>query len=155
MITPEILTKQYLEKDDIIQLLSTTGEEMQMLFRKAQEVKFSVLDNYVHLRGLIEYSNRCKKSCLYCGVRSNNQNIERYTLSEDEVIECAKLSHKLGYGSVAIQSGERSDKEFIETITRIIKRIKEIDGGSLGITLSLGEQTDDVYRQWFEAGAHR
>lgn len=155
MITPEILTKQYLEKDDIIQLLSTTGEEMQMLFRKAQEVKFSVLDNYVHLRGLIEYSNRCKKSCLYCGVRSNNQNIERYTLSEDEVIECAKLSHKLGYGSVAIQSGERSDKEFIETITHIIKRIKEIDGGSLGITLSLGEQTDDVYRQWFEAGAHR
>ncbi|MBQ2076530.1 MAG: [Bacteroidales bacterium] len=107
MTTRELLEKQYLEKDDIKQLLATSGEEMQMLFHKAQEVKFSVLDNNVHLRGLIEYSNKCRKSCLYCGVRSNNTNIERYTLTDDEVVECAKLSHKLGYGSVAIQSGER------------------------------------------------
>jgi biotin synthase len=28
-------------------------------------------------------------------------------------------------------------------------------GGELGITLSLGEQTEDVYRAWFDAGAHR
>lgn len=155
MTTRELLEKTYLEKDDIKQLLATSGEEMQMLFHKAQEVKFSKLDNYVHLRGLIEYSNKCRKSCLYCGVRSNNTNIERYTLTDDEVVECAKLSHKLGYGSVAIQSGERSDKDFTDRITTLIKRIKEIDGGSLGITLSLGEQSDEVYRQWFDAGAHR
>ena len=155
MTTRELIEKYPLEKEDIIQLLTTTGDDMQMLFRKAQEVKFSVLDNNVHLRGLIEYSNKCRKSCLYCGVRSNNKNIERYTLTNDEVIECAKLSHKLGYGSVAIQSGERSDRDFTDKITTLIKRIKEIDGGSLGITLSLGEQSDEVYRQWFEAGAHR
>ena len=155
MTIRELLEKQYLEKDDIKQLLATSGEEMQTLFHKAQEVKFSALDNFVHLRGLIEYSNKCRKSCLYCGVRSNNTNIERYTLTDDEVVECAKLSHKLGYGSVAIQSGERSDKAFTDKITTLIKRIKEIDGGSLGITLSLGEQSDEVYREWFEAGAHR
>ena len=150
-----LLDKQYIEKDDIVQLLATEGEEMQMLLKKAREVKFARLDNYVHLRGLIELSNICRKSCLYCGVRSGNKKVERYELTEEEALECAKMAHKLGYGSVAIQSGERNDKAFVEKITRLVKRIKEIDNGSLGITLSLGEQSDEVYREWFKAGAHR
>ena len=151
----DILNKSTLDKKDIVQLLATKGDEMKLLLKKALDVKLSRLDNYVHLRGLIEFSNICRKSCLYCGVRSDNRKVERYTLKEDEVVECAKLAHKLGYGSVAIQSGERNDKEFVDTITRILHRIKEIDNGSLGITLSLGEQSEEVYRQWFEAGAHR
>ena len=150
-----ILNKPVLEKEDIVQLLASQGEEMKLLLKTALETKLSRLDNRIHLRGLIEMSNICRKSCLYCGVRSDNRNVERYTLSEDEVVECAKLAHKLGYGSVAIQSGERNDKAFVDSITRILHRIKEIDNGSLGITLSLGEQSEEVYRQWFEAGAHR
>lgn len=150
-----LLEKQYLEKEDIVQLLATEGEDMQLLLKRARKVKFARLDNYVHLRGLIELSNICRKSCLYCGVRNGNHKVERYELTEDEVVECAKLAHELGYGSVAIQSGERNDKEFVGKITRLLRRIKEIDHGSLGITLSLGEQSDEVYREWFEAGAHR
>ena len=155
MTIEEILQKDFLEREDIIRLLASQGDEMKLLLKKALEVKLARLDNHVHLRGLIEFSNICRKSCLYCGVRSDNKKVERYTLSEDEVVECAKLAHQLGYGSIAIQSGERSDKEFVDTITRILHRIKAIDNGALGITLSLGEQTPEVYRQWFEAGAHR
>ena len=155
MSIEELLEKQHLEKDDIKQLLATTGKEMEMLLHKALEVKLARLDNYVHLRGLIEFSNVCRKSCLYCGVRSKNNKVERYTLTEEEVIDCAKLAHQLGYGSVALQSGERNDPAFVEQITRLVRRIKEIDNGSLGITLSLGEQSDATYRQWVEAGAHR
>lgn len=155
MTIEEILQKDFLEREDIIRLLASQGDEMKLLLKKALEVKLARLDNHVHLRGLIEFSNICRKSCLYCGVRSDNKKVERYTLSEDEVVECAKLANQLGYGSVAIQSGERSDKEFVDTITRILHRIKAIDNGALGITLSLGEQTPEVYRQWFEAGAHR
>lgn len=151
----DILEKDFLEKDDIVRLLSTEGEEMKALLRKALEVKLHRLDNYVHLRGLIELSNICRKSCLYCGVRRDNAKVERYTLSENEAVDCARLAQQLGYGSVAIQSGERNDPEFVEMITRIVLRIKEIDNGALGITLSLGEQSEETYRRWFEAGAHR
>ena len=56
---------------------------------------------------------------------------------------------------MALQSGERSDPEFVDRITRLVREIKKIDGGSLGITLSLGEQDEDTYKRWFEAGAHR
>lgn len=155
MQTFSILKKQLLAKEDIKLLLATSGVEMEALLQQALKVKIKHLDSFVHLRGLIEFSNICCKSCLYCGVRSKNYQVERYTLTEDEVIDCALQAHQLGYGSVAIQSGERNDPAFIEQITRIIQRIKEIDHGSLGITLSLGEQAEKTYRQWFEAGAHR
>ena len=151
----EILHKNDLAHEEIKQLLSAEGENKKKLFDRALQVKLEHLDNYVHLRGLIEYSNICTKYCLYCGVRCKNLQVDRYQLSDDEVIECAKLAHELGYGSVAIQSGERSDKVFVDKITHLVQEIKKIDNGSLGITLSLGEQTEETYRRWFEAGAHR
>ncbi len=141
--------------EEIKALLAAEGEEMESLLRRALEVKLRELDNYVHLRGLIEFGNTCEKNCLYCGLRRGNARVERYCLSDDEVLSCARLSHELGYGSVALQSGERSDPEFIARIERLVREIKMIDGGSLGITLSLGEQTEDTYRRWFDAGAHR
>ena len=144
-----------LTHEEIKVLLAAEGDDKKLLFDKALQTKLAHLDNYVHLRGLIEYSNICTKYCLYCGVRCKNLKVERYTLSDEEVIECAKLAHELGYGSVALQSGERSDKAFVDKITYLVKEIKKIDNGSLGITLSLGEQTEETYRRWFEAGAHR
>ena len=139
-----------LTHEEIKALLAAEGDDKKLLFDKALQVKLTHLDNYVHLRGLIEYSNICTKYCLYCGVRCKNLKVERYTLSDEEVIECAKLAHELGYGSVALQSGERSDKAFVDKITYLVKEIKKIDNGSLGITLSLGEQTEETYRRWFE-----
>ncbi len=60
-----------------------------------------------------------------------------------------------GYGSIVIQSGEREDREFTSFITELLSEIKTRSHGELGITLSLGEQTEEVYKEWFEAGAHR
>lgn len=144
-----------LDLDAIKQLLSSEGQEEENLIRRGLEVKLAHLDNYVHLRGLIEFGNVCEKDCLYCGLRRGNGKIARYALSNEEVLSCARLAKDLGYGSVALQSGERSDPEFVDRVERLMREIKKIDGGSLGITLSLGEQTEETYRRWFDAGAHR
>lgn len=144
-----------LDLDAIKQLLSSEGQEEENLIRRGLEVKLAHLDNYVHLRGLIEFGNVCEKNCLYCGLRRGNGKIARYALSNEEVLSCARLAKDLGYGSVALQSGERSDPEFVDRVERLVREIKKIDGGSLGITLSLGEQTEETYRRWFDAGAHR
>lgn len=149
----QLLRKESLDREDIKILLGSEGEAMQSLLRRGLEVKLEHLDNNVHLRGLIEYSNVCRKDCLYCGLRRGNLKVERYCLSDEEVLQCARMAVDLGYGSVAIQSGERSDGEFVRRIERLIKEIKKT--GDLGITLSLGEQAEDTYRRWFDAGAHR
>ena len=151
----DILHKSDLDREDIKILLSAEGAQMESLLKRGLEVKLEHLDNYVHLRGLIEFGNICEKNCLYCGLRAGNRAVERYCLTDEEVLSCAQLAQQLGYGSVALQSGERSDPEFVARITHLVREIKKIDDGSLGITLSLGEQTEDTYRSWFDAGAHR
>ncbi len=144
-----------LSHDDIVMLLSTQGGAYDQLLDRALATKLHYLDNKVHLRGLIEYSSVCTKDCFYCGLRSHNNRALRYTMTDQEVLSCARQAMELHYGSVAIQCGERSDRAFTDSITRLVKAIKALSHGTLGITLSCGEQTDDVYRQWFDAGAHR
>ncbi len=63
--------------------------------------------------------------------------------------------YEAGFGSIVLQAGEQTGENFISLITRSIQYAKRISNGMLGITLSLGEQTEDTYRKWFEAGADR
>jgi biotin synthase len=107
------------------------------------------------LRGLIEYSNVCIKDCYYCGIRKSNKNQQRYTISDKEVLESAAYAIINNYGSIVIQAGERNDAVFTAKITNLLKEISQMSNGKLGITLSLGEQTLEVYKEWFNAGAHR
>ena len=127
------------------------------LREEAYRVKVATIGPEVYLRGLIEISNICVKNCLYCGIR-RGISCQRYELSEDEVLATAQIAARRHFGSVVIQGGERTDAAFVRKITRLLKAIKSIDTGEdppLGITLSLGEQSRDVYEEWFDAGAHR
>ncbi len=151
----KIVNQDTFNKQDLITMLNADEEDRILLFKKSREVTDSLIGNKVYLRGLIEYSNVCIKDCLYCGIRKSNKNIQRYTLSDEDVIQCAIYALENNYGSIAIQSGERTDKFFISKITQLLKEIKKLSNGKLGITLSLGEQTLDTYKEWFDAGAHR
>ncbi len=151
----KILYNKDFTREELVLLLSLEGDDMKRLLDRALEVKLKEIGNEVYLRGLIEYSNVCVKSCLYCGVRSKNMNFNRYTITDEEVLDCARMAMDLNYGSLAIQSGERSDKAFTDKITYLLKEIKKLSDGKLGVTLSCGEQTPEVYKQWFDAGAHR
>ena len=127
------------------------------LCREAYRVKVDTIGPEVYLRGLIEVSNICVKNCLYCGIRRDVR-CQRYELSEEEVLGAARVAASRRFGSVVIQGGERTDAAFIRKITSLLKTIKSIDTGNdppLGITLSLGEQSREVYEEWFDAGAHR
>lgn len=151
-----ILAKDELTREEIVFLLDIddpAGEAA--LFARAYEVKRRHVGTKVYFRGLIELSNLCVKNCFYCGIRRGNASVPRYTLSEEEVLEAAAFARGSGYGSIVLQSGERQDGEFVDWVERLVRLIKEASNGELGITLSLGEQTEEIYRRWFEAGAHR
>jgi len=150
-----LLHKTYLTKDDIIQLLQSKGDDEKLLFDFSGEIKLQNVGNTVHLRGLIELSNICEKDCYYCGIRKSNSNVHRYSISDDEVLEAIQYAYDKGYGSVALQSGEIRSNAFSEKITRILQKTTKLSNGKLGVTLSCGEQTEETYRQWFEAGANR
>ncbi|MDQ1332414.1 MAG: biotin synthase [Bacteroidota bacterium] len=150
-----ILEKDYFSKEDIVSLLTAEGEERTDLFRKSAEIKEKYIGNKVWFRGLIEFSNVCGKDCLYCGIRKGNKNLKRYNLSDDEILSAARFAFENRYGSIALQSGELESSAVTGRIENLLHKIRELSNGELGITLSLGEQEPEVYRKWFEAGAHR
>ena len=112
----------------------------------------------VYLRGLIEISNICRKNCLYCGIRCGNCTVQRYELSDEQILQEAQFALDAGYGSVVLQGGERTDSAYVERIARLVRQIKELRPSEsahapafnqpLGITLSLGEQSREVYKEW-------
>lgn len=76
-------------------------------------------------------------------------------MKEEEILKGAIWAYENNYGSIVLQSGERDDSFFINFITNVLRMIKEVSDGKLGITISLGEQSREVYKKWFDAGAHR
>lgn len=153
--TSKIVEQSAFTKEDLITLLSAEEEEMLLLLAKANELKEQYTGNKVFFRGLIELSNVCEKDCLYCGIRKSNSDVHRYTLSDKQILEAARFAYENHYGSVVLQSGENASKAFGKRIEKLLAQIKSITNGRLGVTLSLGEQEPEVYKRWFEAGAHR
>lgn len=133
----------WLREDDPARLASLYGE--------ADRVRRQRVGDAVHLRGLVEISSHCVRSCAYCGLRAPNR-IERYRMTADEIIECAHEAVRLGYGTVVLQAGE--DPELTrDWVAALVTRIKRET--PLAVTLSLGERTDADLAAWRRAGADR
>ncbi len=150
-----LLEKDFLNRDDLIILLQADAVQRQKIYQKAASVKEDIVGKKVYFRGLIEFSNICAKNCYYCGIRRGNKKVDRYYLTEQEVLEAAIYAWKEQYASLVIQAGERSDKTHVANITSLLRKIHQQTNGEMHITLSLGEQTEETFREWFDAGAHR
>jgi len=107
----------------------------------------------VYIRGIIEFSNCCRKNCNYCGIRAGNTYVVRYKMSSDEIVAAAESDLRQGIKTIVLQSGE--DLTYTkEILADIIARIKKIDP-ECAVTLSIGERTEEEYRVFKEAGADR
>jgi biotin synthase len=139
-----------LNKNEIIRLLEddSCNEE---LFNAADRVRERYVADEVHLRGLIEFSNICKRNCLYCGLRASNSNIKRYRLTPEEIIKLAKKAVDYGYKTIVMQSGE-DEYYTLDIMKYIISNIKKLD---VALTLSIGEKTIEEYKEYKDAGADR
>ena len=140
-----------LTADELADMLASADEGLwREIFAAAREVKTKCGKTETLPRGLIETSNICAKDCLYCGIRKGNAKVPRYLIPEDEVAACIDEARRRGYPAVAFQAGEIES----EANTAYYERLIAICRG-LEVTLSLGEQTEEVYRRWKDAGAMR
>ena len=135
---------QILDKEEYLYLIENREVCKDLLFEKASKVRNKIYGNKIYIRGLIEFTNYCKNNCLYCGIRRGNNNIERYRLTEDDILKCADLGYSLGFRTFVMQGGE--DSFFNDEILYSI--IQKIKGKypNCAITLSLGERTFDSYK---------
>lgn len=158
MIIKDIIDKLYLEnnaaKEELNFLLDhLTEEDKKYLIQKAHETRMRTYGDKVYIRGIIEFTNYCKRNCIYCGIRRSNKNAKRYRLTLEDIEECVEIGDKLGYKTYVLQGGE-DDYYTDEKMIEIIKMIKRKYPNN-AITLSLGERSYESYKKLFEAGADR
>ena len=153
MLVIEYANEMCGKHNDIAAMLGE--EDLKALMRRAYEVKTAMWGRKVALRGLVEFSNICAKNCLYCGIRRGNAKVARYRMDESEIVDAVAWAAENRYGSVVLQSGELETEENAAFVERVLRSIRSRLGDSLGITLSLGEQGESVYRRWLDAGANR
>ncbi len=141
-----------LTSNDIIALLKVPASDATDLFSAADRVRKAYMGDEIYLRGIIEFSNFCERNCLYCGLRKGNTGLDRYRMTEDEILATAHEIADTRIPTVVLQSGEDSFYN-AEMICCLIERIKKETG--LIITLSIGERSDEDFHAFGQAGANR
>ncbi len=137
-------------KNEVIEILKDNSQN-DWLFSLADKIRKENVGDEVHLRGLIEFSNICKRACKYCGLRCENKDIDRYRIEPDDIIFYAQKAVDMGYKTIVLQSGE--DEYYSrELLCKIIKGIKTLD---VALTLSIGERCFDDYKAFKDCGADR
>ena len=120
---------------------------------KADAIRRAYYGNRVFVRGLIEFTNYCRNNCLYCGIRRDNRQVDRYRLSKEEILSCCAEGYELGFRTFVLQGGEDpwyTDEKMCAIVEGIRSRYPDC-----AITLSLGERSEESYRRLYEAGANR
>lgn len=143
-----------LTKDELIYLLDNIDEySKSYLFQLAQYTLEKTYGRRLFVRGLLEFTNYCKNNCMYCGIRRENRNVERYRLSEDEILLSLDEGYRLGYKTFVLQGGE--DPFFTdELFVKLISKIKNIYS-DVALTLSIGERSFESYKKFYNAGVDR
>lgn len=153
-IVDKLYQTHNLSNDELYTLLCNRNEELtEYLAQKARQTAKSVYGNKIYIRGLIEITNYCKNDCYYCGIRHSNSNCDRFKLSAEEILQCCETGYQKGFRTFVMQGGENggySDSEITKIISLIRKKYPDC-----AITLSLGEKSKEVYKEFFDAGADR
>lgn len=137
-----------MKKDDIVRLLRAKGEEQESLFIKARKEREKYFGNKAVIRAVIEISNHCIRTCEYCGMKTDNKELKRYSIRPEEIIDRAHKIKKMKIETILLQGGENS--ETTETTERVLQ---EIQGLGLTSILCLGNKSRKEYKRLKEAGA--
>lgn len=146
--------KNDLSKNDYAELIRNHSDsDAEYLFSLSVKLREKYYGKDVYVRGLIEFSNYCKNNCLYCGIRRDNRNVQRYRLSKEDVLTCCAEGYSLGFRTFVLQGGE--DPYFTDDrICDIVYSIKQ-KYPDCAVTLSIGEKEYASYKAFFDAGADR
>ena len=139
-------------KDTALNLLRSEGQALENLYREADAIRHREMGDEIYIRGIVEFSNICAHNCLYCGIRASNNNVKRYSMSGDEIMEAAFSMERSSLSTIVLQSGEAPGIRD-EEIGAIIGRIKKET--ALAVTISVGNRPKETYEYWHKCGMDR
>jgi len=151
-VSPHIFADALPDVATLARFISARGEASLALRTAADKLRSEIHGDAVFLRGIIEFSNYCRNLCAYCGINIDNEAVERYRMTPEEVLDTARNAKRWGCGTVVLQSGD--DPGYgLERLAGLVREIKT--GLGLAVTLSVGVLEREELALLKEAGADR
>jgi biotin synthase len=136
------------------EILHFEDNDQQILFEIANSVRQKYFGNKGILRGVIEITNACERSCNYCPMRIENEELgDRYNFTSEKILETATEIKESKVPIVFIQAGEI--RATTRTVSKAISQIKQLFDNNVIILLNLGDKSQEDYTILKEAGANQ
>ena len=125
-ILAKALTFKGLSYDEVGALIRVTDPALlDELFAAARKVKEEIYGNRIVLFAPLYASNVCGNECVYCAFRASNRQLQRKTLSCDELREQTRAMIRQGQKRIVLLAGEALGVDYILEAIRTIYEVKE------------------------------
>lgn len=154
-IIEKSLNKERLTPQETAFLLNADDPELvQMIFNAAKQLKEKIYGNRIVLFAPLYIGNECINGCLYCGFRSQNRQIVRKTLNEEELSEELYVLTSKGHKRLIVVFGEHPmySPKFIANVIQKIYAFKNKTGEIRRVNVNAAPQTVKGYEIIKEVG---
>lgn len=134
----------------IAEMLDARGAAQERLFEEASDVRDAYFGRNAVVRGVIEITDVCVKSCQYCPMRVENR-YRRYFQRPDDILASVEAIRDAGVGVVALQGGETPASTRLAA--KVIPEIRRVFDGDVEVLLCLGEKPPKDLTRLRAAGA--
>ncbi len=121
------------EAATLLNVDSNNDELMNSLFTSALFIKEAIYGNRIVLFAPLYVSNYCTQSCVYCGFRGLNKEIERSKLSRQQLVEEVEALERLGHKRILMLAGESPHynfEQFLEDL-KLASSVKTENNGEI------------------------
>lgn len=116
-----------LSSEELATLINVKDSELwEEMKQAAHEIKLKVYDNRIVTFAPLYLGNHCVNNCIYCGIRQENECIQRKHLNDEELRrEIEILAGKIGHKRLIIVYGEHPDTD-IEYMAHTMQTIYDV-----------------------------
>ena len=127
-VVQDILQKarelQGLTSNEMATLINVTDNELiHQIFEAAKDVKENIYGKRLVLFAPLYVSNLCDNNCLYCAFRSQNKEINRRALDQEEIKSETEFLIRQGHKRILLVAGESYLREGFDYILKSIETV--------------------------------
>lgn len=154
ILTEKVLKGLQITKEEAMSLYEQPLEE---LCESADKIRRRFCSDQFDICTIINgKSGRCSENCRFCAQSAHNHTgADEYPLlPEEEILEQAKVNHSQGVLRYSIvTSGKRLSDEEVNTMCRVVERIRREVG--ISVCVSFGLLNEQQFKKLKEAGVSR
>lgn len=142
-------------REALVLLLCEDKELEEEIFQLAKDLKKRFYGNRIVMFAPLYLSNYCVNGCVYCPYHTQNKNMTRKRLTQDEIRAEVQALEDMGHKRLAIEAGEDPLNCPLDYILESIKTIYSVhhkNGDIRRVNVNIAATSVEDYRKLKEAG---